>query len=83
MFAVNVPYCNRQGSHRSGAFVSDLLLLSVGYRFAQLKKEEERILVQLQIRQRRRRSAELLQQWNLYWILLVLKKIEQVLVSGS
>jgi hypothetical protein len=42
MFAVNVSYYNRQGSHRSGAFVSDLLLLSVSYRFAQLKKEEER-----------------------------------------
>jgi hypothetical protein len=83
MFAVNVSYYNRQGSHRSGAFVSDLLLLSVSYRFAQLKKEEERTLVQLQIRERRRRSAELLQQWNLYWILLVLKKIQQVLVSGS
>jgi hypothetical protein len=83
MFAVNVSYYNRQGSHRSRAFVSDLLLLSVSYRFAQLKKEEERILVQLQIRERRRRSAELLQQWNLYWILLVLKKIQQVLVSGS
>jgi len=47
MFAVNVSYYDRQGSHRSGAFVSDLLLLSVSYRFAQLKKEEERILVQL------------------------------------
>jgi hypothetical protein len=83
MFAVNVSYCNRQGSHRSGASVSDLLLLSVSYRFAQLKKEEERILVQLQITERRRRRAELLQQWNLYWILFVLKKIEQVLVSRS
>lgn len=82
MFAVSVSYYNRQGNHRSGAFVFDLLLLSVSYRFAHLKKEEEKILVQLQIRERRRRSAELLQQWNLYWILLVLKKIEQVLVSG-